>query len=770
MTANTKTWATEYRQQRLDEWFNVIAQNAKRKAKEMVGLLINSQTSLKKDYDARVLLELLQNVDDAANTTKNKNARKAKFILDGRVLRILNQGKTFDEDALESVCVSHLSTKNEQEKEITTGSKGIGFRGVLNWSDNVKIFSGDYAVCFSKSACIRELETNYKNTEVFQQATDLKKNWIDEFPFLSIPFDTEFPSEWENGQYKDGDTYYDTCIEIILRDDKIQAYLDTMETFTSQEIMSMLFMLKVNDLRFVDNTDGQKSDIHITLDKNNNTKIINGMNYSIATIQNGDITHKYHLFNEGTETIAVPYDWENHKKDKYKLYATFPINDKECPFPVIMNSTAFELTSNRNALLKASSENLAIIQKLQDMLIKKVAPYFAQSEYNFQALEMVRYENIDSTVFSDNVESIDKTIAHQQIIPTVDGAYRKLSDVLQNLNYKHYPEFMINYEGSKFITDAVYNLLDFSENLQNTIDLLSEPEDLYNFINERSANWTRPQRMSALLFWLKEVPTTTMLPQLIKTKREQFVTFDSKDHEVPFLYSGTKIDAIPEWLTLDIIDEEDQKELFNQFKEANQNRDFKEPLDRVIAHEYPNFFNYMDKTKLGQKINSQIANNYRHALDLLNFIYNNYKLDTKLESGNPTDSEGKVIKWHVPTINGQVTTPDEVYFGKEYDDTIGSKICAAAGLTPLPSPETFGITEEKIDDFKRVIKGFFKIRDTILPTYAKITNSEYKSNVLEYMREKHMSAYHISGIHSIQGTTIPELETILKNASQDLIL
>ncbi len=751
MTQNT-SWADNYRKQRLADWFNPPVLSAEIKAKDLKSF-INEQNHTKKDYDGRILLELLQNVDDAANASSDSNVNSTKFVLDGRILKILNQGVPFNSEKLEAICISHISTKTEEESE-TTGSKGIGFRGILNWAEKVKIYSGDYAVCFSQTECKKEFES-YKNTDVYKKISTLEENWSNNFPFLAIPFNTNFPIEWQNGKYVDGDTCYDTCIEITLQEDAIEIYRRSVGHFISKEIASMLFLLKIQNVYFVDKTDGRENETRVKIEKSDIKQVANGLTYSVLTITNDANSQKYHLFNNAAETIAVPFDWENNKKNKYTLYSTFPINDQDCPFPVIMNSRDFDLISNRNSLTN-SENNKKIIQKLQDMLIKQIAPYFANPEFGNQALEMVAYDNnIDRTSFKDNIDIIDEVIAQQDIILTMDGKYKNLNDELKNIHYKDYPNFMTNYDDCCFITDEVYNLLDFSENLQNKIRLLSKPEDLYDFINKQYIKWNLQQRITVLLFWLNNFSDSNMLPKLIKTKNDEFFTFCSGEHQNPFLYSGLKIQNLPKWLTLTIIKEEDQKELFKQFKETLSQEDT-EPLGRTISRKYPNFFANMDKNELSIKINNQVNADFNRAVDFIKFLYNNYKNEKNISNENDT------TKWCVPTATREVIDSNEACFGFEYgDNNIGIKICVAAGLASIPSAQLFDIQPDEIENFKRVIKSFLKVRDNVLPREAPIVDETYKREVRRASGRD---------VKNIKGTTIPELPSILTNAEQFLIL
>ena len=374
MTDNTRdtNWADEYRTKRLKKLFTPSILEAEDDAEDLVSY-INTQTRFKEGYDDRILLELLQNMDDAANKDPAHKAKSAKFILEGRRLRILNQGQTFSKKALSYICRSNISTKSADDPE-NTGSKGIGFRGILNWSENIKIYSGQFAVVFSKDKCLKALQ-EYKDNEIFKTASEIKPDWIDLYPVLAIPFNADdYPQEWKDGKYQDGETEYDTCIEIMLKDEYIcDKYRQSVKTFVQTGKITSLFLLRLTDIQFIDNTEFITEN-NIEISKQDNHEQINGLDYFIKTIECDGVKKQYHLFKDGTETIAVPCEWE---ENTYTLYSTFPIQEKRCPFPVIMNSTEFDLKPERNSL-QNTDKNDAIITKLQNMLVKQIAPYFAK--------------------------------------------------------------------------------------------------------------------------------------------------------------------------------------------------------------------------------------------------------------------------------------------------------------------------------------------------------------------------------------------------------
>lgn len=764
-------WADNLRIRKLKKHFNITdADDIRDEVDEFISNL-NIQEYIKTDYKGRVLLELFQNADDAANLSNDKNKNKIKIISDGRILKILNQGITFTEDTLRCIIYPALSNKKEDDIQ-TTGSKGIGFRSVLNWSDDIKIYSGDFAVHFSKSKCIEEIQNKYKDTPIYQSMIKNNPDWTDKINFLTYPFTTDFPKEWVSGKgyLYDDNIYYDTCIEIKLNDGAEKDYFSAQNDFLNNHILSMLFFLKIAHICFetIDINTNKKEKTHIEITKTTK-KNINDLNYCVATLsqyeEETEKETKFHIFNQDTETIAVPFDFK--ATNSYKLFATFPIEDQICPFSVIMNGRKFKVTSNRNSFTENEQINFESIRKLQDMLITKIAPYFAEQKFGSQALEMVAYHNIESTIFKNEIENIDKLISDQKIIPTTNEEYHKISDILGEITYADIPNFLINDSDCRFISSETHNLLEFSKNLQQQIQKI-KPSILCNFINNKSADWNTEKRMSTLLFWLDSVwinylPETNILPNLIKTQKNGFYVYSKEN--VPYFYSGTDVTEIPEWLDLMIIDSDDQKELFRQFKLKHPEEDFSvESTDRVIAHKYEKIkpFWYMDKTRLRTEINSQIKGDFHRAIDSIKFVYANYKNDSK----QTADSN----EWFIPCANGEVLKSNQTYFGTEYtDNPLISRICQAAKLTPIASPSQFSLSENEIKEFVETIKSRLNIRDNILPKKSGISDSYYKNQAQTQIQQQNPDFKNIY-VYSQEGITIPELDNILENATQTDIL
>jgi len=172
------------------------------KATNMTGSY-RREIGLKKEYDGRQLMELLQNADDEAEKVKDP----AFLIrLEKKRLIVANDGKSFSKSGVRSLIDSDNSPKIMRRRKI--GYKGLGFRSLLNWSDSIWIKSGGFSIEFSRQNAIRffrkllkkkpslgteiqdQFGENYRYQEVCPIATLSVPVWKKSWEIDSLQYDT----------------------------------------------------------------------------------------------------------------------------------------------------------------------------------------------------------------------------------------------------------------------------------------------------------------------------------------------------------------------------------------------------------------------------------------------------------------------------------------------------------------------------------------------------------------------------------------------------
>jgi hypothetical protein len=135
-----------------------IRQRRKESHDDVLDSLAGAIDRLEKAFPGQwhFLMEFIQNADDANSTSLSIDISRDE-------IQILNNGNTFDEDDVESICKVGRSSKQYTEKgEDYIGYLGVGFKSVFLISDNPQIYSDDYRFEFDRNSWERPEETPWQ--------------------------------------------------------------------------------------------------------------------------------------------------------------------------------------------------------------------------------------------------------------------------------------------------------------------------------------------------------------------------------------------------------------------------------------------------------------------------------------------------------------------------------------------------------------------------------------------------------------------------------
>ncbi|MCL2189239.1 MAG: ATP-binding protein [Defluviitaleaceae bacterium] len=155
--------------------------------------LATMEMYIAESYTGRSLIELLQNADDAGATQfLVQSINKTTFVA-------ANNGRPFTSEDLIALCRSGASTK--QRKSNAIGFRGIGFKAVVNYAENVHVLSGEYQFTFSRSKTADLLPCDIKVPliRIPHEYTETKyRNMLSEL--TNRNFNTIFIFETENNK------------------------------------------------------------------------------------------------------------------------------------------------------------------------------------------------------------------------------------------------------------------------------------------------------------------------------------------------------------------------------------------------------------------------------------------------------------------------------------------------------------------------------------------------------------------------------------------
>ena len=697
------------------------------------------------EYQGRVVLEMIQNMDDQGKGKQITGLIK----IEGSNLIVCNEGVPFSEDGIKSVHMSGLSSKEAGEN---IGNKGLGFRSLLNFSDKIQIFSGDFAVEFSEKTAQEEFEKVKNDPQVIKSINYRTKRHKETYiPMLLTPKNIDYaPERKSNGKYNIDGHEYDTYIKIHLKDDNSIAEIKKqIDNFKARDSISLLFMRSLKTMTFkyddiVDDCYATPIKTKETLDNPNITK------WDIITPdKNGNEVHKhYYLHKQGEIAICFPEIIDI--KDKYKLFTFFPMNAQPCDFPVVLHAENFLLVGNRDALEK-SPDNKPILKSLLVLLLE-TANYFAKPEYGTMAMDMLYHNSLSNdSVFYEFKDWFYEKLANCQIIPTLQSEYKSLNDQLR-LCPKEFDDCHDVFERiDKTVAEDIKQRL--PDELQNRI-LDFSPAELYDEINKISNLLNSNTR--ALLFydWKNFYGVNNLMPKILKNTNGEYFTYNSETHDKIYL-TATDMDIIdiPEWATHSVVDIQDKDALCDNINKLGYYNP-QDPKTRKIREKYSNDFSSDDISDLLTSISTKIGQDYDNSLDFAVFILKNIK--------NSARWNEKHTYFKFPTKNGTVLEANKLYFGESYGN-LNSQLCELFDLTEfipfeeLQSRVGFNITPQQAVE---LFGKYYGVNEQPV-----LLNNTILSDINQNLRQKlciELDARYTMDIKSISMPHINNLEHALK--------
>lgn len=176
--------------------------------------LANMESYISESYSGRSLIELLQNADDAGASKFYVEATSNNEII------IANNGHEFNERDLLSLCRSGSSTKKRNGQ--TIGFRGIGFKSVINYSEEVYLFSNNYRIKFSKQLTMETLKTS-AHVPLIRIPHYIESSFFnDKIASLQKSYNTVFLFKTKNSSFLDElETFQDSCMLFLSHIEKI---------------------------------------------------------------------------------------------------------------------------------------------------------------------------------------------------------------------------------------------------------------------------------------------------------------------------------------------------------------------------------------------------------------------------------------------------------------------------------------------------------------------------------------------------------------------
>ena len=657
------------------------------------------ENNLTQQYKAREIYELLQNIDDAAPVGQQCIA---SIEYSNGCLSVSNNGEPFSISTFQRLCQGSVSGKDGKY----IGCKGIGFRSVLNWSDEISIYSGAedkyISAMFSREYAEKQLQKLLEESDddvkkhLKEQIEDLEKNGFDSsYPIFRAP------------EYIDTiDKNYDTVIKLKIKkglEDSIISSLKEVERY--RYILLFLPHLQQIEFKIEENYSitykkESPSENVVRLTINNNGEESSEEFYYFERVE--QLNGKCSGADKVLLGIAIPCNADARIMNP-TLYTFFPILGLPSPFPALLHATFF-LDDNRNDLdlrtedtINANKEVFKmLLQFYIDTVVEKISP-----ERRLGLLLPVGMPTNckDAFKFNDSLSRLGcetdfiTECKEKELLYTVNGTCIKGTDAPIVLD--RFPE------QTKLLKDDEFSLLvDFIEDdglrafaKRLAGDNGNAEEYLCNAINGKSGQWDVTDRIAVFKWW--HSLGYTKLPNLLKTIKGDFVDtgngpcFLSED-ETPVW-----VENIPQWAKISVLHHEDQEEMQRQFKSEidagranrnNQSESWKRVLSGIINKGLVNIQEQSSRQVVISPINTSVVD-FSQAKEFLEWLWSVWN-----DSG--FEDNVKKIDFVVPAA-GAVCPAKEVYMGESYDNGYGAEIFRLIGGYNELCDIGFGAPDEK---------------------------------------------------------------------------
>ena len=573
---NTNHWKN-WIQSKLNERENVFASDPD----ELISSY-NREIESSQSYAGREILELIQNADDAGEGLSKNNSMSIHLTSDA--ILVANTGIPFSPEGVKSLMLSDLSPK-QLKKSHYIGYKGLGFRSVLGWANNIFISSGMLSVSFSKKAANSWLEYLIKSHDnIRSKIEEVRSTGLtNPIPILAVPSYFEF-TDPGNGLsietmnvFKELRESYTTVICLVL-DNPEYSFDKVLQELKRIQPHILIFLQHLNHIviktlqwQFVCKV--ERFEGSVILESEGGTKQVWKVFTDIGKIPAKLLKSGQLSLTDYELRVAISQEGV----DVNRLFVYFP-TEVLFPFPLVVHGT-FELTDNRQHLLE-SDINQWLVEKLSSLMATAAENSVNPNDPWFPMSLVTAQGNIDPVLQKLEFERVllDE-VARHKLIPVREGSLECPKDALR-----------IKGNFDNLLTGNLFKeICLFTDNLgiEDMLDKLGvefiSTSSLTERLNKLSESGITIEQRGDLVFELlsNKLIDESDRPGLLVDDQNKIIPTSEKS----FLPPEEKTFILPHWMKLKFLNQRLVRHLMEQF-DANGARELARQLSKFRVQEY----------------------------------------------------------------------------------------------------------------------------------------------------------------------------------------
>lgn len=667
----------------------------------------SEEYELKRDYNGRQILELLQNVDDVYSESKdNQNSfASVKITYKNNILEVGNTGHPFSDDSIERLCLGRPSQKSLDN----IGNKGTGLRSLLNDAEWIEIHSGKYHIRFSENYA-KSIFDKFKNNPIISnQYLNWKKDYDLCFPTMNCP-----------EEINPINTPFDTLIRVKLKEENNNKDTSIFNQLKLPFYKTLLFLPNINRIEVETDLDAR---VYEKISENNKVLLQESSN----TIHEYYVNSKEIVVSKDKKAnliIAVPLD-KDYDFSNEKLYCYFPIRNFNTPVHALIHAP-FQTNNSRDDIPNDDKQINKILLSESLNFLKEVVEQIANKNISCVELPIITLTPTDNfngkTWNSDsfNLEQFYKDlISEAKLLPTVNNELISIKDTPKYID----TEFPCEFKGKLFsnlLLKLNNNTYQFIKSLADNCDysivkLLYKYnlEELKTKINELAKNFNTQTLVKIFLWWCdfcKASYGSKSIPNLLKDTTGDWIDKNTK----VYLPTDSGVSIMPEsmnWVNLCILHQDFVNELISQIQDKyksnwdkikqglNEKTANKRILDKYSDEYFPISFKEQSTSDLIiEEINKQIDSKEK-SITFINWFFENYQ-DKFL--GNSSLNK---INFNFIDRNNNIVSSKNLFFGNEYNKFLSEKIFTNTSYSAIaPLGLIYQGSEENKDKFVEFLK------------------------------------------------------------------
>ena len=509
---------------------------------------LTKEQNISKDYRGRELYELIQNAED-----EKSEFVEIKLDTGQHTLTVSNGGNNctpFSKEGFCSIMMADMSPKLASGKSFI-GSKGLGFRSLLNWAESIEITSGGWRCAFSKDIANgywEDIKNHWRKNKSKPEAEKLIKDHESFAERLQSKCPIAMLSVPEVSSIETNNCKFTTQIKIVFKGGSLSSINEQIENLSGKVLLFLKYIKQITIKRVADlpieiikdDPHEENGLTHISITDNNHPDGQHWVIYKVAEDYGNN--KKYE--------VAIAYNHGEQDSGEY-IYTFFPTKVR-IKLPCVIHAT-FDLNSSRNLIIESSDENTKIQETIASSLIA-LAEKLAINDDNqnpvwdyFDLLNL--FDPIDQTDFPVLYQCLKQKKESAKVYPTIGNHYQSLHDTLHFSN--QFAQYLAN-QSSDNTEPLASHLIEGFE--QRSIPYQDGTQTLFDCINSISENLQETVDEQGLN---ERIQLIVAVSSIRNCKPMKLLT-DSNNHiisKTAYINVGESIPLLPEEMLVSYVDD-----------------------------------------------------------------------------------------------------------------------------------------------------------------------------------------------------------------------